>query len=110
MHIGKLDLEKDLFSGFIKIHVLHHTGIRPFYGQELKDELEEHGYSVPYGTLYPLLHALCRGGYLERENRIVDGRVRKYYRLTASGAAARGEARNKIRELTDEVMPMEGEG
>ena len=104
METSNLDLEKDLFSGFIKIHILHHTGQRPFYGQELKDELEEHGYSIPYGTLYPLLHALCRRGYLDREDRIVGGRIRKYYRLTVTGAAALGEARSKIRELVDEVM------
>lgn len=98
------DIEKDLFSGFIKIHVLYHTGQRPFYGQELKEELEEHGYTISYGTLYPLLHALCDGGYLNRVDRVVDGKLRKYYGLTEEGAVALGEAKEKIRELVDEVM------
>jgi len=62
-------LLREFFSGFVKIHILYHTGDRPFYGQELKEELEEHGYSISYGTLYPLLHKLCAGGYLTREDR-----------------------------------------
>lgn len=94
----------DFFSGFVKIHVLYHTGHRPFYGQELKEELEEHGYTISYGTLYPLLHKLCAGGYLEREEKTVDGKVRKYYSLTGSGREVLQEARRKLRELAEEVL------
>jgi len=97
-------LLRDFFSGFVKIHVLYHTGHRPFYGQELKEELEEHGYSISYGTLYPLLHKLCDGGYLEREDRVVKGKVRKYYTLTRTGKEVLEEARYKLRELANEVL------
>lgn len=100
-------LLRELFSGFIKIHILYHTGHRAFYGQELKDELEEHGYAISYGTLYPLLHKLCAGGYLARQDKVVDGRLRKYYSLCDSGRLVLEESRQKIRELASEVL--EGE-
>lgn len=97
-------LLKDFFLGFVKIHILFHAGKRPYYGQELKEELAEHGYALSYGTLYPLLHRLCEDGYLFREDRVVAGKVRKYYALTERGRAVLGEAKSKMRELVDEVM------
>lgn len=104
---GSADAErlvKDFFLGFVKIHILYHSGARPYYGQELKEELEEHGYQLSYGTLYPLLHKLCADGCLVREDRNVDGRIRKYYALTERGAAVLAEARKKMKELVDEVL------
>jgi DNA-binding PadR family transcriptional regulator len=95
---------KEFFFGFIKIHILYHTGKRPFYGQELKEELEEHGYCLSYGTLYPLLHKLCRDGYLFREDKNVGGKIRKYYAITGDGKKLLAEAREKMKELIDEVM------
>ncbi len=95
---------KDFFLGFIKIHILYHTGKRPFYGQELKEELEEHGYTMSFGSLYPLLHRLCDDGYLSREDKNVEGKIRKYYTLTSQGRTLLGEAKNKMKELVDEVM------
>lgn len=94
----------DFFIGFIKLHVLYHTSIRPFYGQELKVELEEHGYHVSYGTLYPLLHKLCKEGYLERDDQNVNGKIRKYYCITTQGRLILDKAREKIRELVEEIM------
>jgi len=97
-------LMKDYFLGFIKMHILYHTGKRPFYGQELKEELEEHGYSLSFGTLYPLLHRLCDDGYLDREERNVEGKIRKYYTLTGEGSVLLGQVREKLKELVEEVM------
>ncbi|OHD20210.1 MAG: PadR family transcriptional regulator [Spirochaetes bacterium GWB1_59_5] len=97
-------LMKDYFLGFIKMHILYHTGKRPFYGQELKEELEEHGYSLSFGTLYPLLHKLCDDGYLDREERNVEGKIRKYYSLTGEGSVLLGQVREKLKELVEEVM------
>ena len=95
---------KNYFIGFIKMHILYHTGKRPFYGQELKEELEEHGYSLSFGTLYPLLHKLCDDGYLDREERNVEGKIRKYYTLTGDGSVLLGQVREKLKELVEEVM------
>ncbi|MEX1256677.1 MAG: PadR family transcriptional regulator [Gemmatimonadota bacterium] len=96
------------FGGFIRIHVLHHAAEAPIYGLAMMDELRRHGYEVGPGTLYPLLHEMEEAGFLAQEERVVEGRVRKYYRATPAGTQALREVREKIRELVGEVL--EGEG
>jgi DNA-binding PadR family transcriptional regulator len=99
---------RDFFLGFVKIHVLHHAAEEPVYGVALIEELRRHGYELSPGTLYPLLHGLEEAGYLARENRVVGGKVRKYYTITPAGRDALDEARSKIRELVDEVLEEPG--
>ncbi len=99
---------RGFFLGFIKIHLLHHAAQDSVYGLQLLQELRRHGYDLSPGTLYPLLHELERSGYLARENRLVGGRVRKYYRATPLGERALQEARSKITELVDEVVRDKG--
>jgi DNA-binding PadR family transcriptional regulator len=67
------------------------------------EELGRHGYQLSPGTLYPLLHGLEAEGYLEREERVVEGKVRKYYGITTLGERALREARTKIGELVEEI-------
>jgi DNA-binding PadR family transcriptional regulator len=95
---------RDFFLGFVKVHVLHHASREPLYGVWFLGELARHGYELSPGTLYPLLHALEREGYLKREQRVVDGKVRKYYRSTSLGRRALSEARERIKALVDEVI------
>ncbi|SRR5579884_1584832 len=99
---------RDFLLGFVKIHILHHAAEAPVYGVALIEELRRHGYELSPGTLYPVLHAMEEAGYLARENRVVRGKVRKYYTATQAGRDALAEARPKIRELVDEVL--EGRG
>jgi DNA-binding PadR family transcriptional regulator len=95
---------RDFFLGFIKIHILHHAAEEPVYGLALIEELRRHGYELSPGTLYPVLHQLEESGYLGRLDRVVDGKVRKYYTLTSRGRAALADARTKIGELVGEVL------
>jgi DNA-binding PadR family transcriptional regulator len=95
---------REFFLGFIKIHVLHHAAHEPIYGVAMIAELARHGYELSPGTLYPLLHNLEEQGYLAREDRVVEGRVRKYYLITPEGSAALQEAKQKIAELVREVL------
>ena len=99
---------RDFLLGFVKVHILHHAGQEPVYGVALIRELRRHGYQLSPGTLYPILHELEETGYLAREERIVGGKVRKYYSLTGEGQQALDEAKGKIRELVEEVL--EGHG
>lgn len=99
---------RNLLHGFMKVHVLHHAEQAPIYGAEMLEELAGHGYRVSPGTLYPLLHALEHDGLLERHERVVQGRRRKYYRATTAGRAALAAARAKVRELADEVLATPG--
>lgn len=100
---------RDFFLGFIKIHVLHHAAHEPIYGVAMIAELARHGYDLSPGTLYPLLHSLEEQGYLTREERVVEGRVRKYYVITKAGNVALQEAKQKIAELVREVLEEEND-
>ena len=95
---------RQFFLGFIKIHVLHHAAEDEVYGLALIAELRRHGYELSPGSVYPLLHQLEEAGYLRRIDRIVDGKVRKYYAITRAGSGALGDARRKIGELVGEVL------
>jgi DNA-binding PadR family transcriptional regulator len=99
---------RDFFLGFIRIHIMHHAAKEPVYGLLLIEELRHHGYDVGAGTLYPVLHDLTESGYLTRQDRIVDGRVRKYYSISRAGLRALALARTQIRELVEEVLEDHG--
>ena len=94
---------RDLMLGFVRIHVLHHANIEPIYGSGISAELERHGYRLSWGTLYPLLHNLTADGFLAREDRVVEGKVRKYYQITPLGRRALQGARDKALRLVNEI-------
>ena len=94
--------------GFVKIHILYHAVHEPVYGVALIQELERHGYEMSPGTLYPILHNLERAGYLVSEERVVRGKVRKYYTITEKGKQTLAELRPKIVELVNEVLEERG--
>lgn len=100
----KHDLTHEFFLGFIKIHILHHAAEQPVYGLWLIEELDHHGYRLSPGTLYPLLHALEKENYLNCQKKVIEGKIRKYYRTTAKGRKALSQAKDKIRELIEEVV------
>ncbi len=56
--------DKELYSGMIRLHILYHASKRPIFGLWIIEELGRHGYKLSPGTLYPILHALERKGYL----------------------------------------------
>ncbi len=97
-------LTRDLFLGFMKLHILHHASQEPVFGVWLIEELGRHGYRLSPGTLYPILHSLEHQGYLKPEARVIGGKVRKYYAATHKGKQALSEARVKALELIDEIL------
>jgi len=97
-------VDREFFLGFIKIHILYHASKEPIFGVEIAEELARHGYSISPGTLYPTLHRLEKEGYLASSQRVVDGRVRRYYRATDTGKLVLEESRRKIKELVTEVI------
>jgi len=98
-----MSLSRDLFLGFVKLHILYHAGRRPVYGLWLIEELARHGYELSAGTLYPMLHSLEEEGVLASEKRVVEGKMRKYYHLTEAGTDALDRGREKAVELLDEI-------
>jgi len=96
--------DKDLYSGLIRLHVLHHAAEKPIYGSWMIAELREHGYEISPGTLYPMLHRLADKGYLEMRQEGPGKRARRLYTITARGRAALADAKGKVRELFGELF------
>ncbi len=96
--------DKDLYSGLIRLHVLHHAVEEPIFGLGMIEELNHHGYRISPGTLYPLLHGLERKGYLRSSGQHNGKSRRKVYRATPLGRKALKAAKNKVRELFHELM------
>jgi len=94
---------RKFFLGFIQIHILHHANKEPFYGVWMIEELREHGYDMSPGTLYPILHNLESSGLLQKENKNVFGKIRKYYNITELGKEVLDEARKKAYKLFKEI-------
>lgn len=70
----------------------------------MAEELARHGYRISPGTLYPTLHRMEAEGLLRSRQRVVDGRTRRAYRITATGKADLSDGRQMLRELADEVL------
>ena len=97
-------LERKFFLGFIRIHLLYHASKSSIYGVEMIEELRRHGYNISPGTLYPILHSLEKEGFLVSQSKNVDGKIRKYYRITRKGERILREDKMKIKELIEEIM------
>jgi PadR family transcriptional regulator len=96
--------DKDLYSGLIRLHVLHHACDEAIFGLDMIEELARHGYKMSPGTMYPILHSLEKRGYLKSSD-FRSGRVRRrMYRATASGRQALKAAKQKVRELFGELI------
>lgn len=95
---------RKLFLGFIQTHILLHAKKEPIYGQWIMDELKSHGYAISPGTLYPILHNLKDQDLLEVWLETVQGKQRKYYRITKNGCVILENAKIKVFELAKELM------
>ncbi|MGD9563119.1 MAG: PadR family transcriptional regulator [Pyrinomonadaceae bacterium] len=96
--------ERDLYSGLIRLHILHHAAKEPIYGLGVMEELARHGYKLSAGTLYPLLHGLEAKGYLHSVEERDGKHARRFYRATDDGERALAEAKVKVKELFGELF------
>jgi DNA-binding PadR family transcriptional regulator len=102
-----IDADRDLYSGLIRLHVMHHASEEPIFGLGMMEELGRHGYRISPGSLYPLLHGLEKKGYLTSSEKRNGKSLRKVYRATPLGRKALKAARSKVLELLRELI--EGE-
>jgi DNA-binding PadR family transcriptional regulator len=100
----KNDLLRHLFTGFVRLHILYHAAKEPICGVEIMEELRHHGYKIGPGTLYPMLHGLESAGLVTSAEEIVGGKRRKNFQITKRGRKLLDEAREKLRELSSEVI------
>jgi DNA-binding PadR family transcriptional regulator len=104
---GLINADRDLYSGLIRLHVMHHASEEPIFGLGMMEELGRHGYRISPGSLYPLLHGLEKKGYLTSREKRNGKSLRKEYRATPLGRKALKAARSKVLELLRELI--EGE-
>ncbi len=95
--------DQDLYSGLIRLHLLHHASKEPIFGLGMIRELHRHGYDISPGTLYPILHRLEEKRYLVSRQQLVHGKLRRCYKATRAGRDALRRAKTKVRELFDEL-------
>jgi PadR family transcriptional regulator PadR len=96
--------DRDLYSGLIRLHVLHHAAEGPIFGLGLIEELGRHGYRISAGSLYPLLQRLEKKGYLKSTQKRNGKSLRRLYRATARGRKALAAAKGRVRELFHELI------
>jgi PadR family transcriptional regulator PadR len=96
--------DRDLYSGLIRLHVLHHAVEGPIFGLGMIEELARHGYRISPGSLYPLLQGLEKKGYLRSTEQRNGKSLRRVYRATPLGRKALAVSKNKVRELFHELI------
>jgi len=96
--------DRYLYSGLIRLHVLHHAAREPVFGLGMVEELARHGYKLSTGTLYPILHGLEQRGYLRSQSRRLGRTFRRVYSATPLGRKALKASRHKVRELFGELF------
>src|ERR1700730_9662630 len=96
--------DRDLYSGLIRLHVLHHATEEPIFGLGMMEELARHGYRISRGSSSCLLHSLEKKGYLRATEQRNGKSLRKVYRATPKGRKALSAAKGKVRELFRELI------
>jgi PadR family transcriptional regulator PadR len=96
--------DRDLYSGMIRLHILHHAEKELIFGAGIGEELARHGYKISPGTLYPILHGLEKRGYLRSREEKLGKRIRRLYGITPAGRRALKTAKLRVRELFGELI------
>jgi DNA-binding PadR family transcriptional regulator len=97
-------MDRDFIRGFVKLYALSLASDGDVYGMKILEEMNKRGFSLSPGTLYPALHALLREGDVTVHPNIVEGKMRKCYRLTAKGRRELEEIKQRLRTLVHVVF------
>lgn len=103
--------DASLFSGSMTMLVLKLLEEKDMYGYEMIDTLCQRSnnvFEMKAGTLYPLLHTLVKQKCLESYEKEVNGKTRKYYRLTAVGKKLLETKAKVWREYSEAVIQIIG--
>jgi len=99
---------KKYIKGFLEDIVLHLIGENgEMYGYEITQkvrDLSKGVIAITEGALYPVLHKLEREEKLAVSYRKIDGRLRKYYRLTPEGGKRTESASQELAEFLNGLV------
>ena len=100
-----MKVNKNMVSGNSAMLVLKLLSEKDMYGYEMIDALAKRSNNIfefKVGALYPMLHGMVQSGYLESYNQEVNGKLRKYYRITPNGKKYL-ESLNDISEIDNVI-------
>src|SRR6202051_3852761 len=95
---------RDLYSGMIRLHILHHAEEEMIFGAGMAEELARHGYKISPGMLFPITHGLGTPGFLGSHQERAGKSIRRVYGITSSGRRALNKAKQRVRELFGELI------
>lgn len=105
-------MNKELMKGSTGTMILNLLLREDRYGYELIKELErvsDGTFALKEGTLYPILHGMEAERWVESYWREVEGRKRKYYRITDNGKRQLQEKKREWRVFRTAVDRVLGE-
>ena len=97
-------LDRDFLRGFVKLYTLWRASKEDVYGVQILNEMAELGFKLSPGTLYPTLAALLQERDVKIYQKVVNGKVRKFYRLTPKGRRELDEVRERLKVLMRRVF------
>ena len=97
-------IDKEFVRGFVKLYALWRASRAEVFGLEILREMNELGFTLSPGTVYPALHKLRSEGDVSVRRAIVNGKVRQCYRLTPKGRRELREVKSRLRVLVERVF------
>jgi len=96
-------VESQELKGHLDMLLLAAIQGEPMHGYGILERLRVisgGAFDLPEGTIYPALYRLERAGLLTSRSRVVGGRRRRVYRLTAAGEGALAGQRERWSEFS----------
>jgi len=104
-------MDSRLLSGTLEMLVLEVISSGPSYGYQVAQAVIERSrgvFEMKEGSLYPALHRLEQQKFLSSYWTEVEGRRRKYYKLTKSGQSALSAKRAEWQQFAQGVQGVLG--
>lgn len=99
-------MDSKLITGAVDMLILEVAAKSPTYGYAIAQEVLSRStgrFELKEGSLYPALHRLERKKWVKATWNEVDGRKRKYYKITAQGSKALETKRQEWAEFSQGV-------
>lgn len=99
-----VNLSRDMIQGLVRLRILRTASRGPVSGVELSHDLAMAGHRVSPGTLYPLLHAMEKAGWVKSNGKTVKGKRRRYYRATKKGRSQLEQALSALDQFLTGIL------
>jgi len=102
-----------MLTGQLDLLVLAVLARRPAHGYAVLEALRVRSgglFDLPEGSLYPALYRLEHAGFLKSDSKVVAGRTRRTYALTAAGRTALRARQAAWQKLVESIAAVVGDG